>query len=255
MIINRVAPHHYEEPPISGTRGSGTIFFGGCILKCDYCQNVEISREPKGRIYTPYELSEAIRELEDCGVHNINFVTPTHHSDSIKRALDIYKPSIPTVYNCGGYERAEIIAGLKGYIDIFLPDFKYSDNALAEKFSHIKNYAEHAERAIETMLNQTTDTFSGAGIMQSGVIVRHLVLPSYVQNSLGVLDILHRIKARTVSVMSQFTPMPACKELGRTLKPIEYKIIANHAETLNFSDIFIQEAASAATDYIPEFYK
>ncbi len=254
MTINRIAPHHYEEPPISGTRGSGTIFFGGCVLKCDYCQNHEISRIPNGKTYTPYELSEAIRALEDSGVHNINFVTPTHYSDSIKKALDIYKPNIPTVYNCGGYEREEIIKGLNGYIDIFLPDFKYSNNALGEKFSHIKGYAERAEIAIATMLSQTKDTFNSEGIMQSGVIVRHLVLPNHLENSKSVLNILHRINARTISLMAQFTPMPACEELNRTLKPIEYKIITNYAEKLLFPDIFTQEVASATTDYIPDFY-
>ncbi len=255
MIVNRIAPHFYEEPPISGTNGSGTIFFGGCTMRCEFCQNVEISRTPIGKSYTPYQLSEEIRKLEDSGVHNINFVSPTHYATEIIKTLDIYRPKIPTVYNCGGYETAETINALNGYIDIYLPDFKYSSNELGQKFSHIKNYADIAESAISTMLNQVQDSYNEAGIMQSGVIVRHLILPGYLQNSKDTLHILSKLNARTISLMSQFTPMEACKALPRTLKPIEYKIITAEAEKLNFKNIFIQELTSASTTYIPEFFK
>lgn len=253
MVINRIAPHHYEEPPISGTNGSGTIFFGGCTMKCDYCQNFEISRVPVGKRYSPYQLSEQIRRLEDSGVHNINFVSPSHYAQEIIKTLDIYRPKIPTVYNCSGYEKLQTIESLKGYIDIYLPDFKYSSNELGEHFSHIKNYTTTAQTAISAMLSQVEDSYDENGIMQSGVIVRHLILPSYIENSKNVLLSLSDMKARTVSLMSQFTPMQGCKELARKIKPIEYKIVSAYAEKLDFPTIYVQELLSASEDYIPDF--
>ncbi len=254
MIINRIAPHYYEEPPISGTNGSGTVFFGGCVMRCAYCQNSVISREPKGKSYSPLALAEEIKQLEDKGVHNINFVTPTQYSDNIRRALDIYRPRVPIVYNTSGYERVEVIKDLLPYVDVFLPDFKYSDNALALRLSKRDNYVETALNAIQVMLENKPTVYE-KGLLKQGVIIRHLVLPNYVKNSLNALDmIVERFgKDFTMSIMSQFTPMPACDDLNRKLKPIEYKMVLNHAVKLGLENVFIQEMDSAEDIYIPPF--
>lgn len=254
IIVSRAALHFYEEPPISGTRGSGAIFFGGCTMRCDFCQNYVISREPKGKIYTVNDLVDAMKSLEDQGAHNINFVTPTHYADKIKRALDIYQPEIPIVYNTSGYETVEAINGLNGYVDIYLPDYKYSDEALGARLSHRKNYPEIALKAIAAMRAQVEDAYSDDGIMQSGVIIRHLVLPNYLQNSLGVIKtVAENFPTTTLSVMSQFTPIPTCSDPCRTLKPLEYKLALREAEKLGLENVFYQELSSAVSSYTPEF--
>lgn len=254
MIISRIGLHHYEEPPISGNRGSGTVFFGGCTMKCAFCQNREISVTPKGKAYTPEELSEQLKKLEDAGAHNINFATPTQYSDQIKRTLDIYKPSIPIVYNTSGYELVSVIEGLNGYVDIYLPDFKYGEPALAERFSGRKNYVEAAKNAMDAMRRQVNDVFLSDGVMNSGVIIRHLVLPGYLDNTKRVLEtIAARWKDTHISLMSQFTPISDCAEPSRKLKPLEYKIIVNYAEKLGLTKLYLQELESASDRYIPLF--
>lgn len=254
MIISRIAPHFYEEPPISGTRGSGTVFFSGCTMRCSYCQNAAISRAPAGKTYTPYTLSEKLKELEDMGVHNINFVTPTHFSDKIKETLDLYRPSLPIVYNTSGYELPSVIEGLKGYVDIYLPDYKYADCRLSEELSLRKNYPAYAEEAIALMRKQVKDRYFEDGIMQSGVIIRHLVLPGYLENSKLVIDRIAALFPNTfVSVMSQFTPVNKNGKPCRPLKPIEYKIILAHAEKAGLCHVFTQEISSSSTEYIPQW--
>ncbi len=253
-VVNRVALHYYEEPPVSGQYGSGTVFFGGCVMRCAFCQNAEISRAPRGKRYTPQMLADAYKYLEQEGAHNINLVTPTQWSDQIKRSLDIYRPSIPIVYNTSGYELPEVIESLKDYVDVFLPDFKYSDGALAKRLSSREDYPDVAETAIRKMLEIKPPVYED-DLIKSGVIIRHLVLPGYVKNSFGVLD---RIKSAfgtdvTLSLMSQFTPMPHCADPGRPLKPIEYKAVVAHAVALGFEDVFVQECSSVGAEFIPPF--
>lgn len=255
MTINRAALHSYEEPPISGTRGSGTVFFGGCTMKCVYCQNGIISRRPIGKTVSPKALADIFMRLEAEGAHNINLVTPTHHSDGIKRALDIYRPRIPIVYNTSGYELASVIRGLKDYIDIYLPDFKYCDSGLAKELSCRPRYPEYAAEALGEMLAQKINRCDAEGILQEGVIIRHLVLPGETRNSIGVLELLNKNFGNgiTLSLMSQFTPMEGCARLPRRLKPIEYKTVVSHAVKLGFENVYIQDFDSAKTDYIPDF--
>jgi putative pyruvate formate lyase activating enzyme len=254
MVINRIAPHYYEEPPISGNRGSGTVFFGGCVMRCEFCQNAVISRRPQGKRYTPKELAEELKRLEGEGVHNVNFVTPTQWSEQIKRTLDIYRPNLPIVYNTSGYERVEVIKDLLPYVDVFLPDYKYSDANLAKRLSKRGDYPSVALDAIELMVKEKPMVYEG-DLLNQGVIIRHLVLPGYLDNSKGALDLLtSRLgKDLTISLMSQFTPMPSCKEPNRRLKPIEYKIVVNHALKLGLKNIFTQEISSAEEEYIPDF--
>lgn len=253
-VVNRVGLHYYEEPPVSGQYGSGTVFFGGCVMRCAFCQNAEISRKPVGKRYTPQELADAYKFLEEEGAHNINLVTPTQWSEQIKRSLDIYRPSIPIVYNTSGYELPEVIEGLKDYIDVFLPDFKYSDGALAKRFSAREDYPERAIEAICKMVELKPPVYED-DLIKQGVIIRHLVLPGYVKNSIGVLDVLKERLGTdiTLSLMSQFTPMPGCKELDRPLKPIEYKAVVAHAVKLGFEDVYVQQDGAVGKEFIPPF--
>lgn len=254
-VVNRAALHFYEEPPISGTRGSGTVFFGGCVMRCEFCQNYEISRVPVGREYTPAELTELYQRLEREGVHNINLVTPTQWSREIRASFDIYRPAVPVVYNTSGYERKEIIRGMCDYVDVFLPDFKYSDEALARKLSLRADYPRIALDAIEEMLKAKPALYED-GLIKRGVIIRHLVLPGFIQNSIAALDMLAERfgKDITVSLMSQFTPVTG-KTITRRLKPIEYKAVVAHAEKLGMEDVYIQTADSASEEFIPKWEK
>lgn len=254
MVVNRIAPHYYEEPPISGEKGSGTVFFGGCVMRCDFCQNAIISRKPQGKTYTPKALANEIKRLEKEGVHNVNFVTPTQWSEQIKKTLDVYRPSIPIVYNTSGYEKIEVVKGLLPYVDIFLPDYKYGDQTLGLRLSKRKDYDSIALDAIELMIKEKPNVYEG-DLLKQGVIIRHLVLPGYLDNSLKALDnLVARLGTDfTLSLMSQFTPMPNCKDPARRLKPIEYKIVVNHALKLGLTKIFTQEISSAEEEYIPDF--
>ncbi len=255
--VARVSLHRWEEPPISGERGSGTIFFSGCNLKCVYCQNYGISRG-KGKEITPSRLADIFKRLEDAGAHNINLVTPTHFTDGIIQAVEIYKPSLPIVYNCGGYESVETLERLRGIADVFLPDFKYADNALARKYSNCSDYFKVCSQAIAKMRElQPIDVFDN-GIMQKGMIIRHLVLPNSLENTKKVLD---KISATVscdayVSLMGQYVPFGRSleyPELARPLLPLEYKIAVSYAEKAGFSNAFVQDLSSASQEYIPDF--
>lgn len=253
-IVNRVALHYLEEPPISGQYGSGTVFFGGCVMRCAFCQNAVISRKPVGKRYTPEELAEAYKFLEEEGAHNINLVTPTQWSTQIKKSLEIYRPQLPIVYNTSGYELPEVVESLKDYVDVFLPDFKYSDSALAKRLSGRENYPDIALEAIRKMVELKPPIYED-DLIKQGVIIRHLVLPGYVKNSLGVLDLIAENIGTdvTLSLMSQFTPMPGCKDPSRPLKPIEYKAVIAHAVKLGFEDVYVQESSSVGKEFIPPF--
>ena len=200
-----------EEPCISGESGSGTVFFSGCNLGCVYCQNREISSEHKGFEITSDRLAEIFLELQDKGANNINLVTPTHYVPHIIKALDAVKGlDIPIVYNCGGYESVDTLKMLDGYIDIYLPDFKYADSVLAKKYSKAEDYPIHAKRAIDEMVRQAGGCeFDENGMMKRGIIVRHLVLPSYTDNSKRVIKYLYNTYGDDIymSIMNQYTPL------------------------------------------------
>ena len=201
----------WEEPCISGESGSGTVFFTGCNLGCVYCQNREISSEHKGFEITSDRLAEIFLELQDKGANNINLVTPTHYVPHIIKALDTVKGlDIPIVYNCGGYESVDTLKMLDGYIDIYLPDFKYADSVLAKKYSKAENYPIHAKRAIDEMVRQVGGCeFDENGMMKRGIIIRHLVLPSYTDNSKRVIEYLYNTYGDDIymSIMNQYTPL------------------------------------------------
>ena len=257
-VVARVAPHFGEEPCISGTKGSGTVFFSGCTLKCVYCQNYEISDGHKGRAVTPKELADCYKRLEEQGVHNINLVTADHYVNAVAESLDIYKPSIPVVYNCSGYTSPKTLSILDGLVDIYLPDFKYSDDALAIKYSSAPNYVNTASAAIKEMIFQVgTPVIDEDGMMKKGVIVRHLILPSHTKNSLGVLDIIKRSydKQVLVSLMCQYVPVNKAHDfpkINRTITRREYEKVKSELYALGL-DGFTQDLTSASTDFIPDW--
>ncbi len=263
MRVARISKHMYEEPPICGERGSGTVFFCGCSLGCVFCQNRDISRgSDVGREYTPEQLAEQIFRLESEGVSNINLVTPTHFSSEVIKTLEIVKPrlGIPVVYNTSGYERVEILERLCGLVDIYLPDFKYASSEMAKKYSHAEDYPEVAVNAIREMYRQTGRyRYADNGTLASGVLVRHLVLPSNRRDSIAALQMLAEnlpTDGILLSLMSQYTPDFAldCKyrELHRRLTSFEYQSVLDVASSLGF-DGFMQGISSADRNYTPNF--
>lgn len=257
-VVARVAPHFGEEPCISGKNGSGTIFFSGCTLKCVYCQNYEISTEKKGKIITAKQLADCYKLLEQKGVHNINLVTADHFVHSIVESLEIYKPKIPIVYNCSGYTSPKTLNMLDGFVDVYLPDFKYSDNALAVKFSSAPNYVNTAISAIKEMIFQVGfPQYDKDGMIQKGVIVRHLVLPAHTRNSIGVLELIkkHFGTQVLVSLMCQYIPSGRADEF----KKINRKLTQREYEKVKFTlyseglDGFTQDLSSATEEYVPKW--
>ena len=256
--IARASVHLWEEPPISANNGSGTVFFSGCNLKCEFCQNKEISKKQFGEVVTIERLKEIYKELTRQGVNNINLVTPTHFLDAVLKSLD--EPlSVPVVYNCGGYENVESLKKLEGKINIYIPDLKYADDSLAFDYSGAKNYFEIATNAIKEMFRQVGRyKINDEGIMQSGVIIRHLVLPGQLENSKKVIDwVSENFKDGDIlfSLMSQFTPNGECKkdELHRRLTQEEYDEITEYLYDSGIEDGFMQELSSAKEEYTPEF--
>lgn len=256
--IARAALHFWEEPPISGENGSGTVFFSGCNLGCIFCQNKKISRGRFGKTVTPERLREIYEELINKGAHNINLVTPTHFADAVLASLEP-KLSVPVVYNCGGYESVETLKRFEGKIQIYLPDMKYSDNALAKKYSAAPDYFETAKAAVKEMYRQTGKYDIGDdGIMKKGVIIRHLILPGQLENTKKVIDWVKNEFAPgevLFSLMSQFTPVEGCNtdELYRRLAKDEYSEIADYLFESGIEDGFMQELSSAKEEYIPPF--
>ena len=254
--IARAAPHHWEEPVISGQKGSGTVFFSGCTLGCAFCQNEPVSHGGLGREVT--DLRRVFESLIDQGVHNINLVTPTQFLPHILPALTPKLP-VPVVYNCGGYESVETLKRLEGLVDIYLPDFKYSNNILARKLSQAPHYYETASAAILEMYRQTGPAVIENGIMQRGMILRHLILPGQIDNSLGVLDWVDehfRPGQILFSLMSQYVPMGKAREMPGFDRPItgeEYDAVLSYMELLGIEDGFLQEFSSASDEYIPDW--
>ena len=256
LTLAKATLHWGEEPILSSGKGSGAIFFSGCNLRCVYCQNYKVSRG-FGKEISIKRLSEIFKELEDLGANNINLVTPTHFIDQILQAFELYKPQIPIVYNSSGYEKVESLKRLEGIVDIYLPDFKYSDNMLAQKYSKCPNYVETAKNAILEMRRQTKDVVVD-GLMKSGLIIRHLMLPNAIDNTLGVIDWINEnfSKNTYISLMGQYIPYGDSfkfEELKRKIKPIEYKIAINRLYNYGFLNSFVQDLDSAQTTFIPEF--
>lgn len=257
-VIARASVHLWEEPPISDKNGSGTVFFSGCNLKCIFCQNNVISNKQFGKEVSIERLKEIYNELISQGVNNINLVTPTHFLDAILKSLDT-PLSVPVVYNCGGYESLDSLKKLDGKIQIYIPDLKYADDNLAFNYSGVKNYFETAKNAIKEMFRQVGKyQLDDDGIMQSGVIIRHLVLPGQLENSKRVIDwVSENFKDGEIlfSLMSQFTPNSECKkdELYRRLTQEEYDEIAEYLYDSGIEDGFMQELSSAKEEYTPAF--
>ena len=255
MRVSRIALHPWEEPPISGERGSGTVFFVGCSLGCVYCQNRAISGGPAGTPVDSAGLRQMMEDLIAQGAENIDLVTPTHFLPTILPALSPKLP-VPVVWNCGGYERVETLQALEGHVDIYLPDLKYADNRLAKALSGSPDYFETATAAIREMVRQTGPVQWDGDRVVRGVIVRHLILPGFVENSLKVLDWLGDTFAPgeiLVSLMRQYTPLgklPA--PLDRTVTDEEYDSVLSWMY-LNDLDGFTQESESAQDSFIPEF--
>ena len=262
-IIGSADLHFWEEPCISGTSGSGAIFFSGCNLRCIFCQNRDISREIVGKRYSEDELISKMLELQDRGANNINLVTATPYSSFLARTLERVKGSlhIPIVYNCGGYESVTAIKALDGLVDIYLPDFKYFDDALAREYSSAPDYARIAGEAIVEMHRQTGKLrLNENGIAKRGIIVRHLVLPGCREDSKRVLKYLSELlpaEEVTLSLMRQYTPdfasENAPKNLKRRITSFEYTDVLEYALSLGF-DGFSQEKDSAKKDFTPDFY-
>ena len=254
--IGRAAPHTFEEPCISGTKGSGTIFFSGCALRCVFCQNYPLWTENVGRDITTYELADIINSLQNC--HNISFVTGSHYTPQIVRALDISKPKIPVVWNSSGYEKCETLSLLEDKINIYLPDLKYFDSDLSFKFSGARDYFDVASKAIAKMVSlRTKPVFDSDGIMQSGVIVRHLILPSHTDDSKKILSYLHSEYGNdiNISIMRQYTPMRECKypELMRRLTSYEYDKVIDYADSIGIKQAYVQEKGCESSLFTPKF--
>ena len=258
-VVARAALHHGEEPCISGTRGSGAVFFSGCTLRCLFCQNASISRERFGRAISAGRLADIFRELVEQGAHNINLVSPTPFVPAILAAVERYRPPVPIVYNTGGYETLETLRLLDGVVDVYLPDFKYRDAALAARLSGAADYPERAAEAVLEMARQTGPMrLDAEGLAQKGTLVRHLVLPGHTRDSIAVLDWLadHLPAGCWISLLSQYTPsgMPAgAPELGRRLTAREYDKVFRHMAERGLVDGYAQERSSAGQSQIPAF--
>ena len=254
----RAVAHYWEEPVISGSFGSGAVFFSGCTLKCLFCQNGVISQENLGKEITTSRLREIFLRLIDDGVQNINLVTPTHFLPSILPALTPKLP-VPVVYNCGGYERVETLRELEGLIDIYLPDMKYSDPKLAGTLSAAPDYVETAKAAIAEMYRQVGGAIIEDEIMQRGMIIRHLMLPGALDNTLGVLDWFSEAFPKgdvLFSLMSQYVPMGKAKEIppyDRRITEDEYDAALSYLDLLGIDNGFTQDFSAATEDYIPDF--
>lgn len=265
LYAARAALHFWEEPCISGTRGSGTVFFSGCTLRCIYCQNRSIARGDAGQEISLERLTEIFLELQGQGAHNINLVTPTHYAPWIAEALEKAKKrglSIPVVYNCGGYEGEESLRRMEGLVDIYLTDFKYMDSDLAARYSNAPDYPAEAEKALERMYRQVGNpVFDGNGMMRKGIIVRHLLLPGTLRNAKAVVDYVYETYGDNVylSLMNQYTPLTGDEgaelpePLNRKVTKREYERLVDYALELGVTNAFIQEGDTAKESFIPPF--
>lgn len=260
LRVARAALHFWEEPCISGEKGSGTIFFSGCNLRCVYCQNYNISTCNQGIEITVERLREIFFELIEQGAHNINFVTPAHFSDGILQALETVDLPVPVVFNTNGYDSVENLKRFENKVQIYLPDLKYADNELALKLSHAPNYFEKSIAAINEMFRQRgAFKFNDDGMLVSGVVIRHLILPGHIENSKKIIDYVAETFAPgevLFSLMRQYTPcgrIDDFPELQRTLTDEEYNEVEEYLFDSGIEDGFVQDKESAAEDFIPPF--
>ncbi len=255
LTVAKYYLHPFEEPPISHKNGSGTVFFGGCHLRCVFCQNYVVSRAQRGKEITPKELCEIFLALEDMGADNINLVTPDHVSHLIGEALSLYKPKIPVVYNTSGYCKIDALKQIDGLIDVYLPDVKFFSPSLSKRYTGREDYFEYASRAITFMANKPS-RISDDGKMLSGLLVRHLVMPMCASDSLRILDFLKDTLPldTPVSLMRQYVPMGESDkfpELCRKLTMREYNRVVDYALSLGFTNLYTQEKESAEKTFIP----
>ena len=259
VLISRVAPHMWEEPCISGQKGSGTIFFAGCNLRCRFCQNYDITVEPHGVSVTIEQLADLFLYVQSLGVANINLVTASHFADKVALALKLAKPhlTIPVVYNTSSYEKVETIRLFEGLVDVYLPDLKFCNQILANNFASAPNYFDVATKAIAEMRRQQpVDRFDN-GYMTNGMIVRHLVLPGCVEDSKRILDWLANFDSTIhVSIMSQYFPARTdalYPQLNRKLFKHEYQSVCDYFANVGLTNGFTQDVSSATVDYLPDF--
>lgn len=251
--------HMFEEPCISGKNGSGTVFFCGCPLKCVFCQNYEVSRNTVGKNVSVNELADIFKTLEKQGAHNINLVNPTHYVDKIIEAFKVYKPNIPIIYNSHGYEKIETLEKINDYIDVYLPDLKFFSPSLSQRYTGKSNYFDYASNAIKYMLQSKSTTFDENGMMKSGVIIRHLILPLNSDDSIKIIEFLNEnvLNGAYLSLMSQYTPFGEIEkypELKRKITKREYDKVLSYLFTCkNLTNCFLQELSSAEEKFIPKW--
>ena len=257
LKISKYSLHYFEEPIISGKKGSGTVFFTGCSLRCAFCQNYELSRVQRGLEITPSRLADIFKELEDLGANNINLVTPSHYVIKIAEAFEIYKPEIPVVYNTHAYESLDALKIIDPYVDIYLPDLKFYSPDISKRYTNKSDYFLVASNAISFMMS-SKKTIIDNNLMKGGVIVRHLVLPLCVSDSKSVIKWFYENQKNGayLSIMSQYTPIvkqPLLKELNRKITKKEYDSVVDYAISLNLENVFVQELSSASTAFVPEW--
>lgn len=262
LIVARAALHMWEEPCISGEKGSGTVFFSGCAMGCVYCQNYSIAKVLNGKRITIDRLSDIFIELQNKGANNINLVTPSHYVPQIIEALDKAKNKglvLPVVYNTSGYEKVETIKALEEYVDIYLPDFKYFNSDIGKRYSNCPDYFSYASAAIEEMVKQKPiPVFDDRGMMKQGVIVRHLILPGYLEDSKSIINYLYKTfnDHIYISIMNQYTPLEnvlAYPEINRKITEKEYDELVDYAISLGVENGFIQDGETASESFIPDF--
>lgn len=257
--VARAAKHFWEEPCISSNSGSGTVFFSGCNLKCVYCQNYEVSHNAFGKEISDKRLMEIFDELIESGACNINLVNPTHYANRLVNVLKEYKSTVPVVYNSSGYESVETLKRLEGLVDVYLPDLKYIDSERSLKYSKASDYFSVASKAIDEMKRQQKeDVFSPDGLMEKGVIIRHLILPKNTNQSIKILSYIkeHFSKSTYVSLMAQYTPYGEIEkfpELQRRITKREYEKVVFYAQEEGFENLFLQELNSSKEEFIPPF--
>ena len=257
MLIARAAPHLWEEPPVSGTRGTGAVFFSGCTLRCVYCQNGDISHRNEGRPFTPRELSDTLKRLADLGVHTLSFITGTPFIPQILEALDLWRPPLPLVWNTSGYETVETLRLLEGVMDVYLPDLKHFSPRAGRLCAGAPDYFDRASAALKEMCRQTgSPVLDGEGIMRRGTLVRHLILPGFTSESMRLLTwVRDELPPGTpVSLMRQYVPCNGVSVPGldRRITEKEYARVRDHMLALGLPG-FLQEPDSACRDFIPLF--
>ena len=258
MLLARIQPHLWEEPPIAGANGTGAVFFSGCTLRCAYCQNGDISHRNAGRPFTPQQLADSLRRLVDAGMHTISFITATPYIPQILETLAIYRPPVPLVWNTSGYERVETLRMLDGVIDVYLPDLKHRSEGMGRLCAKAPDYFARASEAITEMVRQTgLPQYNESGIMKRGTLIRHLILPGLTSESIQLLDwVAENLPGIPVSLMRQYIPMNGVdiRGLDRPITEREYRRVRDHMLALDLPG-FLQEPESASEDFVPLFCK